>query len=41
MLEDAQKKATRAGMPIVDMELVMMASTAVLAAGNFVREVDD
>ena len=31
MLEDAQKKATRAGMPIADIELVMMASAAVLA----------
>ena len=32
MLEDAQKKAKRAGMPIADIELVMMASAAVLAA---------
>jgi hypothetical protein len=31
MLEDAQKKAKRAGMPIADIELVMMASAAVLA----------
>ncbi len=41
MLEDAQKKATRAGMPIADVELVMMASAAVLAAQHFPREVDD
>ncbi len=41
MLEDAQKKAQRAGMPIADMELVMMASTAVLASQHFPREVDD
>jgi hypothetical protein len=32
MMEDAQKKAKRAGMPIPDVELVMMASAAVLAA---------
>ena len=41
MLEDAQKKAKRAGMPIADIELVMMASAAVLAAQHFPREVDD
>jgi hypothetical protein len=41
MMEDAQKKAKRAGMPIADVELVMMASTAVLAAQHFPREVDD
>jgi len=41
MLEDAQKKAKRAGMPIADVELVMMASAAVLAAQHFPREVDD
>ena len=41
MLEDAQKKAHRAGMPIADIELVMMASAAVLAAQHFPREVDD
>jgi len=29
MMEDAQKKAKRAGMPIADVELVMMASAAV------------
>jgi hypothetical protein len=32
MLEDAQKKATWAGMPIANVKLVMMASAAVLAA---------
>ncbi len=41
MLEDAQKMAKRAGMPIADIELVMMASAAVLAAQHFPREVDD
>jgi len=41
MLEDAQKKANRAGMPIADIELVMMASAAVLSAQHFPREVDD
>jgi hypothetical protein len=41
MREDAQKKAKRAGMPIADVELVMMASAAVLAAQHFPREVDD
>ena len=41
MLEDAQKKAKRADMPIADVELVMMASAAVLAAQHFSREVDD
>jgi hypothetical protein len=40
MLEDAQKKAKRAGMPIADIELVMMASAAVLMAQHFPREVD-
>jgi hypothetical protein len=41
MLEDAQKKAKRAGMPIADIELVMMASAAVLAAQYFPREVNN
>ena len=41
LMEDAQKKAKRAGMPIADVELVMMASAAVLAAQHFPREVDD
>jgi len=41
LLEDAQKKAKRAQMPIADAELVMMASTAVLAVQHFPREVDD
>jgi hypothetical protein len=41
MLEDGQKKATRAGMPIADVKLVMMASAAVLAAQHFPREVND
>jgi hypothetical protein len=41
MMEDAQKKVKRAGMPIADVELVMMALAAVLAAQHFPREVDD
>jgi hypothetical protein len=41
LLEDAQKKAKRAHMPIVDAELVMMASTAVLSVQHFPRKVDD
>ncbi len=41
MLEDAQKKAKRAGMPIADIELVMMASAAVLSAQHFPRKADD
>ncbi len=40
-MEDAQKKANWAGMPIADVELVMMASAAVLAAQHFPQEVDD
>ena len=41
MTEDAQKKAKQAGMPIADVELVMMTLAAVLAAQHFPREVDD
>jgi hypothetical protein len=41
MMEDAQKKAKRVGMPIVDIELVMMASAAVLAAQHFPCKVTD
>jgi hypothetical protein len=41
MLENAQKKAKRAGMPIADIKLVMMASAAVLAAQHFPREVNN
>jgi hypothetical protein len=41
MLEEAQKKATRAGMPIADVKLVMMASAAVLVAQHFPRKVND
>ncbi len=41
MMEGAQKKAKRAGMPIADVELVMMALAAVLAAQHFPHEVDD
>ncbi len=35
MIEDAQKKAKQAGMPIADMELVMMALAVILAAQHF------
>jgi hypothetical protein len=41
MLEDAQKKATGAGMPIANVELMMMASAAVLAAQHFPRKVNN
>ena len=41
MLEEAQKKAKQAGMPSADIELVMMALVAVLAAMHFPRKVDD
>jgi hypothetical protein len=41
MMENAQKKAWRAGMPIADVELMMMALAAVLAAQHFLQEVDD
>jgi hypothetical protein len=41
MMEDAQKKAKWAGMPIADVELMMMALAAVLAAQHFPQEVDD
>jgi hypothetical protein len=39
MMEDVQKKAKRAGMPIANVELVMMGLAAVLAAQHFPREV--
>jgi hypothetical protein len=41
MLEDAQKKANRAGMPIADIELVMMALAAILSAQHFPHKVND
>ena len=41
MMEDAQKKAKWAGMPITNIELVMMALATVLAAQHFPYEVDD
>ena len=41
MLEDAQKKAKKTGMPIADIELVMMASVAILAAQHFPQEVNN
>jgi len=41
MLEDAQKKAKSANMPIADAKLVMMALAAVLTEQHFPCEVDD
>jgi hypothetical protein len=41
MMEDAQKKAKRAGMPIANVKLMMMASAAFLASQHFLQEVDD
>ena len=41
MMVDAQKKVKRAGMPIADIELVMMALAVVLAAQQFPHNVDD
>jgi tRNA(Leu) C34 or U34 (ribose-2'-O)-methylase TrmL len=41
MMEDAQKKAKWANMSIANVELVMMASAAVLAAQHFPLKVDD
>jgi hypothetical protein len=35
MMEDAQKKAKQADMPIADVKLVMMALAAVLTAQHF------
>jgi hypothetical protein len=41
VLEDAQKKAKQAGMPIANIKLIMMALAAVLAAQHFPREVNN
>ncbi len=41
MMEDAQKKAEPAGMPIANVELAMMALVAVLASQNFLCKVDN
>ena len=41
MMEDVQIKAKWANMPIVNVELVMMALAAVLVAKHFPRKVDD
>jgi hypothetical protein len=41
MIKDAPKKAKQAGMPIADIELVMMSSAAVLAAQHFPHEVNN
>jgi hypothetical protein len=37
MLEDAQRKAARAGLPVTDQTLTVLASTALLAADTFPR----
>ncbi len=37
LLEDAQRKAARAGLPVTDQSLVMLASMALLAADTFPR----
>ncbi len=41
IMEDAQKKMMQAGMPITNVDLVMMALAAVLAAQHFPPKVDD
>jgi hypothetical protein len=41
MMENVQKKVKRAGMPVANVKLVMMALAAVLAAQHFLCEVDD
>jgi hypothetical protein len=41
MMDDAQKKMMRAGMPIADVELVMIALAAVLVAQHFPHKVDE
>ncbi len=41
MLEEAQKKAKQVGMPIADIELVMMALVAVLGVQHFPRKVNN
>jgi hypothetical protein len=41
MLEEAQKKAKRAGMPIANIELIMIASAAILVVHHFPREVNN
>jgi hypothetical protein len=41
MMEDAQKKAKRPSMPIANIELVMMALAAILAAQHFPQKMDE
>jgi hypothetical protein len=41
VMEEAQKKAKRAGMPIANIKLIMMALAAVLAAQHFPHEFND
>ncbi len=40
-MEDAQKKVKQAGMPIANVELVMMALVAILADQHFPHEADN
>ena len=41
MLEDAQRKLERANLPMSDMQLLAIASTAILASGDFPRPTDE
>jgi hypothetical protein len=41
VMEDAQKKAKRSGMPIADVKLVMMSLAAILGAQHVPHEVDN
>jgi hypothetical protein len=41
MMEDAQKKAKQADMPVANVELVVMALAAIFTAQRFLQEVDD
>jgi hypothetical protein len=41
MMEEAQKKAKRAGISIANIKIIMMASAAVLAVQHFPHKVDD
>ncbi len=39
-MEEAQKKAKRAELPILDIELAMYAATSVLQSGDYKKEID-
>ena len=39
-MEEAQKKAKRAELPILDIELAMYATTSVLQLGDYKKETD-